>query len=105
MEKWGASQGKSSRFFEGEEVVEVIGSRLIDQIIAGDARRRKETNEQTRKQTERLDLYQAWCILNESFIDERQSVSTIIKIDFLFIDNCAWIIGDLWSQEFKGKQR
>lgn len=32
-----------------EEVVEVTGSRLIDQIIAGDARRRKETNEQTHK--------------------------------------------------------
>lgn len=34
----------------GEEVVEVTGSRLIDQIIAGDARRRKETNKQTHKQ-------------------------------------------------------
>ena len=38
------------QILEGEEVVEVTGSRLIDQIIAGDARRRKETNEQTHKQ-------------------------------------------------------
>lgn len=34
----------------GEEVVKVTGSRLIDQIIASDARRRKETNEQIYKQ-------------------------------------------------------